>query len=57
MNAFVRRNELFSRVPLAPEAPVPILTPEMQGARTETNGASPNTEVGGRQGEAEPLAR
>jgi LmbE family N-acetylglucosaminyl deacetylase len=54
MNAFVRRNELFSRVPLAPEAPVPILTPEMQGASTQPNGMSPETEVGGRQGEAEP---
>src|SRR5262245_1015531 len=28
LRAFVRRNELFTRVPLAPEAPVPILTPE-----------------------------
>jgi LmbE family N-acetylglucosaminyl deacetylase len=32
LRAFVRRNELFTRVPLAPEAPVPILTPEMDGS-------------------------
>lgn len=31
MRAFVRRNELFTRVPLAPEAPVPILTPDADG--------------------------
>jgi LmbE family N-acetylglucosaminyl deacetylase len=47
MDAFVRRNELFSRVPLEPEAPVPILTPELET----------RTEVGGRQGKDEPLAR
>ncbi|MEP7245306.1 MAG: PIG-L deacetylase family protein [Gammaproteobacteria bacterium] len=28
LRAFVRRNELFTRLPLAPEAPVPLLTPE-----------------------------
>jgi hypothetical protein len=33
LRAFVRRNELFSRVPLAPEAPVPILTPDADGDR------------------------
>ena len=29
LRAFVRRNELFTRVPLAPEAEVPMLTPEI----------------------------
>ncbi|HEU4624418.1 MAG TPA: PIG-L deacetylase family protein [Steroidobacteraceae bacterium] len=37
LRAFVRRNELFSRVPLAPEAPVPILTPEMDGSASGGN--------------------
>jgi LmbE family N-acetylglucosaminyl deacetylase len=37
MSSFVRRNELFSRVPLEPEAPVPILTSEMDGAPSDTN--------------------
>jgi LmbE family N-acetylglucosaminyl deacetylase len=31
LRAFVRRNELFTKVPLEPEAPVPVLTPEMDG--------------------------
>jgi LmbE family N-acetylglucosaminyl deacetylase len=34
LRAFVRRNELFTRVPLQPEAPVPILTPEIAGEPT-----------------------
>jgi LmbE family N-acetylglucosaminyl deacetylase len=34
LRAFVRRNELFTRVPLEPEAPVPILTPETAGEPT-----------------------
>jgi LmbE family N-acetylglucosaminyl deacetylase len=35
LRAFVRRNELFTRVPLAPEAPIPILTQEMDGQEKE----------------------
>jgi LmbE family N-acetylglucosaminyl deacetylase len=31
LRAFVRKNELFTKVPLEPEAPVPILTPEADG--------------------------
>jgi LmbE family N-acetylglucosaminyl deacetylase len=34
LRAFVRRNELFTRVPLLPETPVPILTPETAGEPT-----------------------
>jgi LmbE family N-acetylglucosaminyl deacetylase len=40
LRAFVRRNELFTRVPLEPEAPVPVLTPE-------TNGGSEGASVEG----------
>ncbi|HEV7716584.1 MAG TPA: PIG-L deacetylase family protein [Steroidobacteraceae bacterium] len=39
--AFVRRNEIFTRVALEPEAPVPLLTPEAQG-QSEGQGDSPN---------------
>ena len=31
LRAFVRRNELFTKVPLEPEVPVPMLTPETDG--------------------------
>lgn len=34
LRAFVRRNELFTRVPLAPDEPVPVLTPETNGEGT-----------------------
>ena len=37
LRAFVRRNELFTRVPLEPEAPVPVLTPEMDGGAEGSN--------------------
>lgn len=37
LRAFVRRNELFSRVPLEPEAPVPMLTPETDGVSEAPN--------------------
>jgi hypothetical protein len=35
LRAFVRRTEIFTKVPLEPEAPVPILTPETAGAPGE----------------------
>jgi LmbE family N-acetylglucosaminyl deacetylase len=40
LRAFVRRNELFTKVPLEPEAPVPVLTPEMDGGEG-AEGANP----------------
>ncbi len=39
LRAFVRRSEIFTRVPLAPEAPVPMLTPETDGT-AETAGSA-----------------
>jgi LmbE family N-acetylglucosaminyl deacetylase len=42
MRAFVRRNELFTRVPLAPEAPVPVITPEMDGGTEKSGAEGPN---------------
>jgi LmbE family N-acetylglucosaminyl deacetylase len=38
LRAFVRRNELFTRVPLEPDDPVPVLTPEMDGADSQPPG-------------------
>jgi LmbE family N-acetylglucosaminyl deacetylase len=35
LRAFVRRNELFTRVPLEPEAPVPFLAPDADGVDTD----------------------
>jgi len=40
LRAFVRRNELFTRVPLAPEAPIPILTPDADGPDAEGHAGS-----------------
>jgi LmbE family N-acetylglucosaminyl deacetylase len=37
LRAFVRRNELFTRVPLESEAPVPVLTPETDGGESAAN--------------------
>jgi LmbE family N-acetylglucosaminyl deacetylase len=41
MRAFVRRNELFTRVPLAPEAPVPILTTETASEASQEDAPQP----------------
>ena len=46
LRAFVRRNELFTRVPLAPEAPIPILTPDADGQDAEGHaGSGPGSEA------------
>ena len=37
LRAFVRRNELFTKVPLEPDAPVPVLTPETDGGESSAN--------------------
>ena len=47
LRAFVRRNELFTRVPLAPDTPVPFLTPDADGQDAEGHNTG-----GGSEGKA-----